>query len=168
MGCMLKGVQQYPLRKGEWNHMPHVHAVTAWAPPCVQEKWQSLLISLQDQLQVSMREKHAPSQQDVWPVSSGYLEPFEDLWAYPLGTKLINQATIVNGLHLSIDDSTFHFPGCDILLYRRGRCLGGVSSGVRESLGRNSWGLRVRHDGSWRQKEDLGEASIELVSEDAM
>lgn len=131
--------------------MPHVHAVTAGASPCIQEEWQPLLISLQDHFQIPMRKKHTPSQQDMWSVSSDLLESFEELWAYPLGTKLINQAIIVNGLNFSVDDSTFHFPGCDVLLHRRGSCLGGVSSGVREHLGRNSWVLRIRHDGSWRQ-----------------
>ena len=98
--------------------MSNVHRVTTWPTASVEEEWLALLITIQDNVQISVTENNASAHKSMWLVSRNPLESLQRaLGGQQLCAKLLHQAHVVDGLGDSIcADFSLNVPWVNDLL----------------------------------------------------
>lgn len=106
------------LGEREWNSVSNVHGVTTWSTTSVEEEWLALLITIEDNVQISVTENNASAHKSMWLVSCNSLESLQRaLSRQQLCAKLLHQAHVVDGLGDSIcADFSLNVPWVNDLL----------------------------------------------------
>jgi hypothetical protein len=127
------------LCKLERDSMPNVHTITTRPSSSIQEERLSLLMTIQDQIEISMTENNPSSHKTMWLVSSHFLESLQIFLCDLLRSPFLDQGVIIESFQDSIcADLSSYVPWIDILL--RARCVGCDSC----------WSCRSRDDGGFR------------------
>jgi hypothetical protein len=85
----------------EWDSVSHMHTVTAGATASVKVEGLTLLMAVQDLVQLAVAEHNASAHETVWPVAGDLLEPFKEVRGERGGTELTGELLIVDGQELA-------------------------------------------------------------------
>ena len=89
------------LGKLEWDSVSHVHAVTAGATASVKVEGLTLLMAVQNLVQLAVAEHNASAHEAMRAVAGDLLEALKDFWGEGGGTELAGELLIIDGQELA-------------------------------------------------------------------
>lgn len=110
-----KGRIKNPLGEGKGHHMAQMHAVAAGTATRVQEERLAFLMACQNPIEVAMGEDQLATEEGMQLVAGDSLKALQQRLVNKLRAKGVDQAIIVDGLDLAVDDLATDAPRIHIL-----------------------------------------------------